>query len=270
LNLIGKRIWSERPIPGCSNIEMILAGQVAVITGGAKGIGRASALCLAGAGAQVVIGDIDEESGRRTASEINDLGGSARFTRCDVSCVSDVKHLVGSAIEVYDKVTILHSNAAYLDDFKPAIETTDESWDKAMAVGLRGGFICAREVLPLMIEQRSGSIIFTASVLSHMALPSFSAYSTVKGGLLQLMRSLAVDYGQYNIRVNAICPGPIRTWPEGIEPPAEFTEMLRNRTILKRFGTPDEVAQCVLFLASNQSSFVTGSCLTVDGGWSAV
>jgi 3-oxoacyl-[acyl-carrier protein] reductase len=249
---------------------MRLKDRVAIITGGARGIGRATALCLAGEGAQVVIGDIDEQQGSQTAQEIVALGGSARFIPCDVSNVDDVRHLVAEAKDLYGVVTILHSNAAYLQDFKPALLTTDEEWDKAMAVSLKGGFSCAREVLPLMIERREGSIIFTASVLSRFALPSFGAYCTAKGGLLQLMRSLAVDYGQYNIRVNAVCPGPIRTWPEGIEPPIEFTDMLRNRTILKRFGTPAEVARCVLFLASDEASFVTGSCLTVDGGWSAI
>lgn len=249
---------------------MRLRNQVAVITGGASGIGRASALCLAAEGAQVIIGDIDEEGGKQTASEITRLGGLARFVLTNVSIASEVKRLVANAVEHFGGVTVLHSNAAYLQDFKPALETTDEEWDKAMAVSLKGGFLCAREVLPLMIERGSGSIIFTASVLSRLALPSFNAYCTAKGGLLQLMRSLAMDYGQYNIRVNAVCPGPIRTWAEETVPPIEFTEMLRNRTILKRFGTPAEVAQCVLFLASDESSFVTGSCLTVDGGWSAM
>jgi NAD(P)-dependent dehydrogenase (short-subunit alcohol dehydrogenase family) len=249
---------------------MRLKDGVAIVTAGANGIGRATAFCLAGEGVRVVIGDIDENNGRKIADEILSVGGVARFVTCDVSSSSDVKRLVADAEENYGPVSILHSNAAYLDGFTPALETTEEAWDRAMAVSLRGAFLCAREVLPQMIKRKRGSIIFTASVLSTTALPSFHAYCTAKGGLLQLMRSLALDYGQYNIRVNAVCPGPIKTWGEGVEPPLEFTEMLRNRTILKRFGTPDEVARCVLFLASDESSFVTGSCLTVDGGWTAI
>jgi NAD(P)-dependent dehydrogenase (short-subunit alcohol dehydrogenase family) len=247
-----------------------LKDKVVVITGGAKGIGRASALRLGREGARIVIGDIDGQNGEQTLADIRALGASARFVLADVSRPEDVKRLVGEAIEHFGGVDVLHSNAAHLQDFKPVLEATEEEWDRALAVSLKGGFLCSRAVLPSMMERGGGSIIFTASILSHVAMPGYAAYCTAKGGLLQLTRSLAVDYGRYGIRVNAICPGPIRTWPQGVELPREFRDALINPTILKRFGTPEEVAHCVLFLASDESSFVTGAYLLVDGGWSAM
>jgi NAD(P)-dependent dehydrogenase (short-subunit alcohol dehydrogenase family) len=249
---------------------MRLANKVVIITGGAKGIGRGTAVRLAREGARIVIGDIDSDSGLKTAEDVKKLGAAVRFVEADVSRVEDVKRLVQETLDAFGGVDVLHSNAAYLQDFRPVLETTEAEWEKALAVSLKGGFLCSKEVLPQMIKRGKGSIIFTASILSHVVIPGYAAYSVAKGGLLQLMRSLALDYGRHGIRVNAVCPGPIRTWPEDTEVPRDLQDSLTNATILKRFGTPEEVANCVLFLASDESSFVTGSCLFVDGGWNAL
>ena len=248
---------------------MRLRDKVAIITGGSKGIGRATGIRMAREGARVILGDIDAEHGNSTVEEIKSSGGIADFVQADVSRSEDVSRLVETARKRFGGVDILHSNAAYLQNFKPVLETTEQEWDRALAVSLKGAYLCSRAVLPGMMERKSGVIIFTASILSHVALPGYAAYCTAKGGLLQLTRSLALDYGGYGIRVNAICPGPIRTWPDGVELPREFQEALLGPTILKRFGTPEEVASCVVFLASDEASFVTGTYLLVDGGWSA-
>ena len=249
---------------------MRLANKAVIITGGAKGIGRGTALRLAHEGARIVIGDIDAVSGHKTAEEVKEFGAPVRFVQADVSRAEDVRRLVEETVDAFGGVDVLHSNAAYLQDFRPVQETTEAEWEKALAVSLNGGFLCSKAVLPHMIKRGAGSIIFTASILSHVVMPEHAAYCVAKGGLVQLMRSLALDYGRYGIRVNAVCPGPIRTWPENTEIPRELHEALTNATILRRFGTPEEVANCVLFLASEESSFVTGSCLFVDGGWNAL
>lgn len=254
---------------GRVNLRMRLQDKVAIITGGAKGIGRATAIRMAREGARVMLGDIDAENGNSTAEAIKSDGGSADFVQADVSCSEDVSRLVDATRKRFGPIDILHSNAAYLADFKPVLETTEQEWDRAMAVSLKGGYLCSQAVLPDMMARKSGVIIFTASIMSHVVLPGYAAYCTAKGGLLQLTRSLAVDYGSYGIRVNAICPGPIQTWPEGVELPQEVRDTLLGPTILKRFGSPDEVASCVVFLASDEASFVTGTFLLVDGGWSA-
>ena len=249
---------------------MRLANKVVIITGGAKGIGRGTALRLAREGARIVIADIDTANGKQTVEDVKNLGATVRFVETDVSRAEDVRRLVQETVDIFGGVDVLHSNAAHIQDFHPVLETTEAEWEKALAVSLKGGFLCSKEVLPHMIKRGAGSIIFTASILSHIAIPGFAAYCAAKGGLIQLMRSLALDYGKYGIRVNALCPGPIRTWPDNVEVPRELQDSLTGPTILKRFGTPEEVANCVLFLASDEASFVTGSCLFVDGGWNAV
>ncbi len=237
-----------------------LDGKVAIVTGAAHGIGRAIAELFSRAGAHVVIADIDENAGATISG--------ARFVRADVSSHDDVRAVVAVAAAINGRIDVLCNNAAHLGAVHPALDATDEEWERSFAVSLLGAQYCTREVLPYMIEQRNGSIINISSVQGIVAARNSVAYTSVKHGLIGFTRSVAYDYGPYNIRVNAICPGAIRT---RISPPigSELHQRQIAKTFLGRTGEPIEVAWSALFLASDASSYITGIALPVDGGWSA-
>jgi NAD(P)-dependent dehydrogenase (short-subunit alcohol dehydrogenase family) len=246
---------------------MRLKGKVAIVTGAASGIGRAIAELFAQEGASVVVADINDEGGRETAKRIEDRGGVGLFLHTDVAISEDARSMVEGTLRSFHGIHVLVNNAAYLRDFKPAVDTTEEEWDRSMGVTLKSVFLCSKWTLPHMIQARGGSIINIASVGGLVGFASYAAYCSAKGGVIQLTKSLAIDYGRYNIRVNAICPGPIDTptTPEGQD--ERLHQWQRDMTALGRTASPEEVAYPALFLASDESSFVTGSNLVVDGGW---
>ena len=233
-----------------------LEGKVAIVTGGANGIGRAIAEALLEAGAQVVVADIEEAT-------------VGRSVRADVSVSADVAAVMAAAASINGRIDVLCNNAAYLGAQHAAIDATDEEWLRSFEVSLMGAQYCTSAVLPYMIRQRSGSIINISSIQGIAAARSSVAYTSVKHGLIGFTRSVAYDYGQYNIRVNAICPGAIRTRiapPEG----SELHQRQIAKTFLGRTGQPQEVAGAAVFLASDAASYITGAVLPVDGGWSAM
>lgn len=240
-------------------------GRTAVVTGAASGIGAATAARLAQEGAAVVLVDIDEDRGRGEAERISEDGGRARFVTADVAAEDDW-HRVITAAHSFGPVDVLVSNA-YTVDVHPAHELTLAPRRRQLDVNLTAGFLGVRAVLP-DLRDRGGAIVLTSSVHAHKGIPGHPAYAASKGALLSLCGQLAVEYGP-EIRVNAVLPGPILTAAWDRVPP-EDRERSVAETAARRFGTPAEVAAAIAFLGSDEASYITGSHLLVDGGWSVL
>lgn len=249
--------------------EQKLKDRVAIVTGGAHGIGRAICELLAAHGAAVLIADIDDAAGEETAAGIRKRGQAASFLHADVSDPADVKRVVQAAAGARERIDVLCNNAALLGEWHDAMAASPEQWTRSFSVNLLGAANFMREALQWMIPHRSGSIINIASVQGLVAGRSSAAYTSTKHALVGLTRSAAVDFGRHNIRVNAVCPGPIQTRISP-KPGEELYERQISKTMLGRVGQPSEVAQAVLFLASDESSYITGVALPVDGGWTAM
>ena len=253
---------------------MRLKDKVAIITGSTSGIGEASAILFAREGAKVIVVGRREEQGEKVVKQIRNKGGEAIFVQTDVSKEDQVKRMVEKTIEAYSTIDILFNNAGYMAT-KKLHETTNEEWDKVMDVDLKGAFWCSKYVIPHMRKQHGGSIIMCSSANAIVAEPDIAAYCAAKGAMNAMVRSMALDYGPDEIRVNAICPGYIDT-PLGDEyfnaqpDPALARRKAGALHALGRMGTCMEIAYCALFLASDESSFVTGECLVADGGVSVI
>jgi glucose 1-dehydrogenase len=253
---------------------MRLADRVAVVTGGSSGIGRAIALRFADEGARVVVGDIvrqPREHGEPTEALLGERG---LHVDADVSLWSDVDRLVGMAIERFGRLDLMVCNAGIAGSHsKPLLETTEKDWDAIMAVNLRGVFLCCKRAIAQMIGQEPigevrGRVIIVSSQHGMIGPPGHVAYAVSKGGLVNLTHQLAVDYAQHGILVNAVAPGKILTGsPEQQDP--ETLAYARSRTPFPRLGRPEDVAGAALFLAGDDSGYVSGVNLLVDGGWMA-
>jgi NAD(P)-dependent dehydrogenase (short-subunit alcohol dehydrogenase family) len=248
-----------------------LSGKVAIITGASAGIGRATALAVAQEGAAVVVADVDVERGERTARDIADKGGRARFVRTDVTDDASVAALVDEVVAAFGGLDLAFNNAGI--EGTPAIthECTPENWQRTLAVNLTGVWSCMRHEIPRMLERGGGSIVNCASVAGLVGFTSIPAYVASKHGVVGLTRTAALEYAERGIRVNAVCPGVIDTEMverfTGGQPEAEAA-MLATEPI-GRLGRPEEIADAVVWLCSNRSSFVTGQALAVDGGFVA-
>ena len=250
-----------------------LAGKVAIVTGAASGIGRASAMRFARDQAAVVIADVNSAGGEETAALINQDGGQASFTYCDVSKTANVQALVEETVETHGRIDILFANAAYLDELFGAAETSEEVWDRHIGVTLTGVYLCCKYVIPHMIEAGSGSILATSSVGGSVAFDRQAAYCTAKAGVEMLMKTIARDYGRAGIRANALAPGAVytpvmddvkRRNPDG------WDQVLRDMSLMERlWAEPEDIAAAAAYLVSDEAAFVTGTVLTVDGGWTA-
>jgi len=249
-----------------------LANKVAVITGGADGIGRESCLLFARQGAKVVVVDLNDTKGKETAALIKNFGGEATFIQADVSKAADCEKMVQAAEKTYGKLNVLFNNAGIMlsaDD--DAINTTEDIWNKTMDVNLKGVFLGCKYGIPAIQRAGGGSIINTASFVAILgAATAQLAYTASKGGVLAMTRELAVIHARQSIRVNAICPGPLRT--DLLDKFLDTEEKRQRRLVhipMGRFGQASEIAQGALFLASDESSFVTGSSFMLDGGITA-
>ncbi len=254
------------------------SGKVAIVTGGALGIGRAGALAFARAGAAVVIADINEPAGRRTLADIEGGGGRGLFVQTDMGRSADCKALVDATVQAFGGVDIVFNNVGIQppDSYVDAVELDEDLWDRIIAVNLKSRFLMAKFAIPHMRARGGGVIINTASVQGLQSMPGVSAYAASKGGDLSLTRQLAIDFARDNIRVLAICPGTIdtplvraATTHVGGDIDLALLDYGEDHP-LGRVGQPEEVAAVALFLASEQASFMTGSHVDVDGGILAV
>ena len=249
-----------------------LANKVAVITGAANGMGRATALLFAKEGARVVIGDIDEAAGQAVAEQIGAGGGEARFVRCDVSQEADVAHLIAAAQRHYGGLDTIFNNAGIEQPVTPSHEVTEELFERVINVNLKGTFFGCKHALPLLRRAAGGGTIVNNSSVSAFAnVGGNLSYGASKGAIMSLTRILAIEYARENIRVNAICPGVIDTpMNERNRELAQDQSTVEARwmsaTPMGRMGTPEEIARTVLYLASDMSSFTTGIGLLIDGG----
>lgn len=247
-----------------------LAGKVAIVTGAASGIGRGIALLLAEMGASVAVLDVDRDGGKEAVQSIEAAGAQAIFVECDIRSAASCHQAVKQTVETFSRIDILCNNAGIVIR-KDAVALEEREWDAVLGVGLKGAYLMSREVVPHMIRSGGGAIINTGSGWSLKGGPKAAAYCAAKGGILNLTRAMAIDFGAHNIRVNCVCPGDIDTPMLAGEcrqlgdDPDQFMQEAANRP-LKRVGTPEDVANAVLFLASDMAMWVTGTSLVVDGG----
>jgi len=252
---------------------MRLHGKVSVITGAGSGIGRAAALLFAREGAKVVAADVRRETAEETTRMIRDGGGQALAVHVDVSDAQSVRRMFQEVMAAHGRLDVLVNNAGY--GFAATVEDTDEAeWDRLMAVNLRGVFLGCKYAVPLMRQGGGGVIVNTASTVATVGIESRAAYCASKGGVAALTRAMALDHVRDGIRVNCVAPGTIET-PYFTEifakspNPGPLRKSLEDRQAMGRLGRPEEVAYAMLYLASEESAFCTGSMLVVDGGWTA-
>jgi NAD(P)-dependent dehydrogenase (short-subunit alcohol dehydrogenase family) len=250
-----------------------LADSVAIVTGGANGIGAAIVRRLLQAEVRVAFFDVDDSGGQSLAAELAAGGDSVRFVSCDVTQEVAVARAVSGVVAEFGTVDILVNNAGRNAYFE-ATTMSGLAWDDLVAIDLKAMWLCAKHVLPIMREARSGSIVNIASIHGFATVRGMFPYAAMKAGVVGLTRSLALDYGLENIRVNAVCPGWIRTkpveeWIAGQADPAATEAMVIERHPLRRIGKPHEVANLVAFLSSEEASYITGAAYLIDGGLTA-
>ncbi len=253
------------------NETFSLAGKVALVTGAGSGIGRASAIEFARAGAKVVVSDIDEVGGGQTVQEIMDLGGEAKFIACNVADSQSVSDLIEDTVKSYGSLDCALNNAGIEAPMAPIADASEEDWDRALSVNLKGVWLCMRAELRQMVAQGSGAIVNTSSQGGLTAVPLNGSYSAAKHGVIGLTKTAAVEYAEHGIRVNAICPGFTKTpMTDRIiqEVPAELVES--TLPPMKRAAEPREMAGTVVFLCSPAASYLTGQAIAIDGGGTAI
>ena len=249
---------------------MRLEKKVCLVTGAGSGIGRAIAQCFAKEGAAVVAVDVDAEAVETTQEKITIAGGTCHSLKVDVSQEAEVKEAIATTIERFGQLDVLHNNAG-ISLLKPITETTEADFDRLLGVNLKGVFFGCKHAIPHMLNQGGGIIINTASELGIVGQPLYGAYCATKGGVLALTRALATEWAAQNIRVNAICPGPVDTpmihaeFEQGRDVAAEKEAVIATMPA-GRLGKPEDIARVALFLATSDADFVHGAAIVADGG----
>ena len=242
--------------------------KVALVMGGGAGTGRATALAFVDEGASVVVADVNEEGGRETLAQVQAKGGDGLFVRADMSDAGDVENAVAHALEVFGGLHMVSNNAALSAPNKPVTDLSDEEWDRCMAVTLRGVWLCMKYQLPLIEASGGGAIVNVASVSGIRGEAFQSAYAAAKGGVINLSKTVAVEYAKRGIRVNTVCPGGINSGGMAfyLEKMPEMRDRTLNAHAMGRLAEPREIADAVVYLCSDRASFITGHDLVVDGG----
>ncbi|MFG2747873.1 SDR family NAD(P)-dependent oxidoreductase [Streptomyces xanthophaeus] len=244
---------------------------VVVVTGAASGIGKQTATEFARQAAKVVVADIDEKSAAAVVADLTRDGHDAIFVRTDLTSEADCRHLITTAAQTYGAVDVLVNNAG-IEISTPLHEMTEQEWDRLVDTNLKSMFLCSKHALRAMVDAERGVIVNVCSVSGLVAWPGIAAYNATKGGVMMLTKSLAVDYARYNIRANCVCPSIIDTpmTDTSVGHDASVKEEKAKLNPIGRLGTPEDVANAILFLASEKASFITGAALTVDGGYTAI
>ena len=253
---------------------MILNNKISIITGGATGIGKATVETFAKEGAKVIFCDTNKKQGFLNQKKFNSMGLDTFFIQADVSNEADVKKMINFVVKKFNKIDTLFNNAGIEQPVTPSHKVDVKIFDKIISINLKGVFLCSKHALPIMMEKKSGAIVNNSSISAFANVGGNIGYASSKGGVMSLTRVLAVEYAKYNIRVNAVCPGVIdtpmneRNLKRAVNK-SQLKKKWKTVTPLGRVASPYELAQTVLFLSSNMSSFVTGVGLLVDGGRAA-
>lgn len=245
-------------------------GKVALVTGASGGIGRATAMTFAREGARVIVSDVNIDGGQETVRMIRDKGGEAIFVKADVSKAIEIEALVNKTVETYGRLDSAHNNAGISSSDVSIIECTEEDWDRTIAVNLKGVFLCLKYEINYMVKHGGGSIVNTASIGGLRAVGRRPQYVASKHGVVGLTKEAALEYAKDGIRVNSVCPGLIDSamTQSTNEVEREMLDKLLTQNIpMKRMGQPEEVAEVVVGLCSDASSYITGHNVSIDGGW---
>lgn len=250
-------------------MKKLLEGKVAIVTGGGSGIGRAASLGFAREGAKVVVADVNVKGGNETVAFIHEQGGEGYFIKTDVTQAVEVENMVQKTVTIFGRLDCAFNNAGITGTLAPITEQVEENWQTVMDINLKGIWLCMKYEIPQMLKHRRGSIVNMASIVSLVGFRSLSIYCASKCGVIGLTKTAALEYADAGIRINALSPGAIRTpiTETTFQLDPEFEAHLISLAPMRRIGTPDEIAEAVIWLCSDKASFITGHNMIVDGGW---